>query len=293
MSQQKGRNGIRRKVRTAAVARSFLRKSFGMKEHQKTSLVLLQTSATLCTLFFSLVWIRLLVHDIFNCPLGPWGAWGKCRGLSYHPSIKCGWQNTLLHHHCHFLSKDLPAGQGKGETKHHCWEVMSHLRPAEQLFRKVLPLLQFNNSTRDWRTFFWVWQPSKRPSSLALPPTMPGLCTSVQQYNSLGYSAKWVADASAVNLPLVVCFRKKWSGKVCFIGFYQPQKTAWNHEVKRKRSPENSGASLSQHDFPISSTQLKGCLKPTFLGTKKILFQSSLIIEMWLKPSIFRTAKNK
>lgn len=238
MSQQKGRNGIRRKVRTAAVARSFLGKSFGMKENQKTSLVLLQTSATLCTLFFSLVWIRLLLHDIFNCPLGPWGAWGKCQGLSYHPSIKCGWQNTPLHHHCLFLSKDLPAGQGKWETKHHCWEVMSHLRPVEQLFRKVLPLLQFSNSTRDWRTFFRVWQPSKRPSSLALPPTMPGLCTSVQQYNSLGYSAKWVADASAVNLSLVVCFRKKWSGKVCFIGFVSATKNCmkpWSQAQKIPR----------------------------------------------------------
>lgn len=208
MSQQKGRNRIRRKVRIATVARSFIGKSLRMKVNHKTSLALLQTSATLCTIFFSLVWIRLLLNNIFNCPLGPWGAWGKCPGLSYHPSIKCGWQNTLLHHHRLFFSKELPVGQGKGEIKHHFCEVISHLRPVEQLFRKVLPLLQFSNSTRDWRTFFWFWQPSKRPSFLALPPTMPGLCTSVQQHNSLGYSAKWVADASVVNLSLVVCFRK-------------------------------------------------------------------------------------
>lgn len=74
-----------------------------------------------------------------------------------------------------------------------------------------------------------------KDSSLAWPPTTPGLCSNLQQYLSLDYSAKLAADASVVNLSLVVCFRKNELEKSASSALYQPQKAAWNQEAKLKR----------------------------------------------------------
>lgn len=149
---------------------------------------------------------------------------------------------------------------------------------------------QFSKSTRE---SFWLRRPCRRPSSTTSPPTSPGLCTNLQQYPSLCYSAKLVADAPVVNLSSAVSFRKmNW--KSLLHRLHVSHKKNCMKPWSQTQSPVGgSGALLSHPDFQISSTQLKGCLKPTFLGTKKISLHSSLIIEVWLNPSILRTAKNK
>lgn len=128
--------------------------------------------------------------------------------------------------------KKLPGGdqgKGEGEATPHSWYIICHFRPLENS-RKVLHLLQFKYEHKRLRHL--DFDSHTEDSSLAWPPTMPGLCSNLQQYSSLDYAAKLAADASVLNLSLAVCFRKNELEKSASSALYQPQKTARNHEVK-------------------------------------------------------------
>lgn len=121
----------------------------------------------------------------------------------------------------------------KGKEKQHLTvDKLSAISDPWKTLEKCCLSFSLNTNTRLRHLDFDI---HTQDCSLAWPPTMAGLCSNLQQYPSLDYAAKLAADASVVNLSLAVCFRKNELENSASSALYQPQKTAWNHEVKLKR----------------------------------------------------------